>query len=72
MIYVLILNRIAGRTKTEYKTDNKNRLIIRDKQYYIDNKERIKTRETQYRNDNKELFKERNKQRYQTKQITIK
>jgi len=61
---VCVNNRIAGRTKTEYRNDNKDK----SKQYYTDNKEIILEQKKQYRNDNKELFKERNKQRYQTKQ----
>ena len=53
---ICVNNRIAGRTKTEYKTDNKNRLIIRDKQYYIDNKEIILEKTKQYRNANKQVL----------------
>ena len=60
---------IAGRTKKEYRTDNRDKAIQynidnRDKliQYRIDNKDKIKQQSKQYRIDNKELISKQYKQ----------
>ena len=44
---------IAGRTKEQYREDNKEKIKEKDKQYYKDNKEKIKN----YYQDNKEKIK---------------
>jgi hypothetical protein len=54
--------RIEGRTKKEYKQDNKQEIKGRMKQYYEDNKEIIKEQKKQYYEDNKEIIKEQMKQ----------
>ena len=60
---------IAGRTKKEYRTDNRDKAIQynidnKDKsiQYRIDNKDKIKQQSKQYRIDNKELISKQHKQ----------
>ena len=45
---------IAGRTDAEYFQDNKERILIQQKQYYQDNKEIITIRNWQYRQGHKE------------------
>ena len=49
---------IAGRTRTEYSQDNKDKITEKTKQYRQDNKEKIK----QYQQDNKERISEQIKQ----------
>ena len=49
---------IAGRTRAEYREDNKEYIKEKKKEYYQDNKEQKK----QYRQDNREEISERNKQ----------
>ena len=45
---------IAGRTMKEWRQDNKEHLVVQQKQYYIDNKERLAANHTKYKQDNKE------------------
>jgi hypothetical protein len=52
---------IAGRTREEWKKDNKEQI----KQYYQDNKQQIAERNKQYRQDNKEIYNDYYKQYYQ-------
>jgi gas vesicle protein len=49
---------IAGRTKKEYREDNKEKIKEQKKEYYEDNKEKIK----QYLENNKEKIKEQMKE----------
>jgi hypothetical protein len=49
---------IPGRTKKEYKQDNKEKIKEQSKQYKQDNKEKIKETNKQYKQDNKEKIKE--------------
>jgi molybdopterin converting factor small subunit len=46
--------RIAGRTRKEYREDNKERLRAENNQYYVNNKEKIKERNKKYRDNNKQ------------------
>jgi hypothetical protein len=55
---------IAGRTKKEYKQDNKERISEYTKQYYKDNKEQIIEHQKQYYNDNKQQIIEQIKEYY--------
>ncbi len=49
---------IPGRTKKEYRQDNKERIAIRDKKYYEDNKEKISLQQKEYRDSHKEQNKQ--------------
>ena len=51
---------IPGRTRAEYRQDNKQQ----QKQYYQDNAEVIKQQRKQYRQDNAEVIKQRQQQKY--------
>ena len=53
---------MVGRTKNEYKNDNKEMIKQDGKQYYIDNCDRIKERVNQYRIDNLDKIRELKKQ----------
>jgi len=49
---------IAGRSKIEYRLDNKEAIQEKDKQYRLDHKDKIQEINKQYRLDNKEAIKE--------------
>jgi len=55
---------IAGRTKKEYRHDNKEQINEREKQYYQNNKERIAKRKKQYRQNNKDKIDKHKNQKY--------
>jgi hypothetical protein len=52
---------IAGRTKKEWKIDNRDKLLERQKQYERDNREKIAEKSKKYRQDNREKIKEQKK-----------
>ena len=54
---------IAGRTKQEYREENKDKIKEKEKEYREKNKETIKEREKKYREENKEKIKEYNANR---------
>ena len=58
---------IAGRTKQEYKEDNKEKILEYTKQYNIDNIDKIKEYKKQYRKNNAEKISNYNRQRYLNK-----
>ena len=53
---------VPGRTRQEYRIDNKEKIKQYHKQYIIDNKEKINQRDKQYYIDNKEKINQRVKQ----------
>jgi len=53
-----------GRTKKEYRQDNKERLNEISRQYHQDNKEQIQQQSRQYREDNKEQIQQQQKQKF--------
>jgi len=55
---------IPGRTRKEYYTDNKDKLLDRAKEYYITNKNKILEFRREYCAVNKDKIKEYNKQYY--------
>jgi hypothetical protein len=55
---------IAGRTKSEYREDNKEQINQKKAQHYQYNKEKIKQKSTQYRADNKEAIAQRKATKY--------
>ena len=57
---ICVNNRMAGRTDSEYRNDNKDSIAEKKKQYNIDNKEKNK----QYYTDNKQVLAEQKKQVY--------
>jgi len=56
----IVNNRIAGRSKKEYKIDTDNKIKEYGKQYYINNKKKIK----EYQLKNQDKIKEYEKQRW--------
>ena len=62
---------IPGRTRKEYRLDNKEKIKEINKLYYKDNKERIAEQTKQYRNDNKEVVAERKKKFYENNKEVI-
>ena len=62
-----INKRIEGRTKEEYRDDNKEKIKEQRKEYYENNKEKDK----QYRKNNKEKIKEQQKQYYENNKDKI-
>lgn len=54
-------NKIAGRTKKEWKTDNRDIILEKNKQYKIDNRDKI----LQYYQDNKDYILEKNHKYYE-------
>ena len=67
---ICVNNRMAGRTTTEYYTDNKQVLSEKQKQHYTDNKQIILEKTKQYRNANKQVLAEKHKQyRVNNKQV---
>ena len=57
------LNKVLPtRTIKEWRKDNKQKKIQKDKDYYLKNKEKIKEQVKQYRLNNKEKFKEKEKE----------
>jgi hypothetical protein len=57
-------NRIAGRTRKEYRIDNTDKIKDHDKQYRIDNADKIKESKKQYRINNIDKIKEQKRQYY--------
>ena len=57
---------VTGRTRKEYREDNKEAISAQKKQHYENNKEKILERVKQYYEDNKETKKEYYKQYYET------
>jgi len=55
---------IAGRTKKEYRNDNKQQLLEQMKQYYETNKQQLLEQQKQRYNDNKAEIAEKAKQKY--------
>ena len=53
---------VAGRTRKEYREDNKERIKENDKKYYKNNKEKIKEKLKKYYKNNKEKIKEKVKE----------
>ena len=53
---------IAGRTPSEYRQDNKEDILVRQRQYHQDNKKDILANKRQYYQDNKEAIEEYRKQ----------
>jgi hypothetical protein len=59
---------IAGRTKQEYRDENKEQILERNKKYYEDNKEQIIEHQKQYYEENKEqILKYHNEYYYKNK-----
>ena len=56
---------ISGRSKQEYRQDNKEKNAEKDKNYYQNNKDRISEHKKQYHQKHKESIAERKKQTYQ-------
>ena len=56
---------VAGRTQTEYKQDNRDDILLYQKQYYEENVEKLAEKRKVYRAENAELVKERQKQYYE-------
>ena len=56
--------KIAGRIKTEYYQDNKDKIKQRDIRYRRDNKDNIKEREAKRYHDNKDEIKQRQSVKY--------
>lgn len=63
---------IAGRTKKQYRQDNKDTIKEHKKQYRRYNKDTIKERAKQYYHNNKDTIKEHIKQYYQNNKDKIK
>ena len=63
---------IPGRSKKQYRIDNKDRIKEQHKQYNFDNKDRIKEQCRQYNFDNQDKQKEQHKQYYINNQNKIK
>lgn len=59
---------VVGRTRKEYREDNKEKI----KEYYEDNKERMKERMKEYYEDNKEKINKRKKEYYEENKEKIK
>jgi hypothetical protein len=53
---------VAGRTKQEYRDENKEKIKENKKEYYQENKEKIKEYKKEYYQENKEKIKERQKE----------
>ena len=64
--------RIEGRTKKEYRQDNKEEIKEYQKQYYFDNKDKILDKIKEYRQDHKQQILENNKQYYQDNKDKVK
>ena len=64
--------RVAGRTKEEYREDNKEHIKQYKKQYYVNNKDEIAAKSKQYRENNKENIKTRAKEYYEDNKEQIK
>ena len=56
---------VAGRSKKEWREDNREQISARGKQYHIDNKEQILSRSKQRYEDNKERILDRSRQHYE-------
>jgi alpha-galactosidase/6-phospho-beta-glucosidase family protein len=63
---------IAGRTRKEYREDNKERIREKDRQYRQNNKEKDKARKQKWKEDNPEYFKKYHKQYHQNNKQKIK
>jgi hypothetical protein len=63
---------IEGRSKKEYRQDNKEKIKEQQKQYQQDNKEKIKEKNKQHYENNKEIIKEQKKQYQQDNKEKIK
>jgi hypothetical protein len=59
---------IPGRTKKEYRTDNKHKLSEISKEYYENNKEQVKAKVNEYRINNEVKIKIKKKEFYQANQ----
>ena len=57
-----INNRIANRTRSEYRNDNKEQTLEKQKQYCEENKEKIAENKKKYYQDNREYILQRQKQ----------
>ena len=53
--------RVEGRTRKEYREDNKDKIKEQKREYYEDNKNKIKERDRKYYEDNKNKIKEHNR-----------
>ena len=56
---------IAGRTKKEWREQNKEQIKEQKKEYYENNKEHIKKYKKEYNETNKDTIKEQNKEYYE-------
>lgn len=50
---------IPGRTKTEYREDNKEQIALYQKEHYQDNKEQISLQNKEYKESNKDKLREK-------------
>ncbi len=62
---ICVNKKIAGRTKEEYKEDNKEKIALQMKEYYEDNKDKIILQNKEYYKDNKEKIALQNKEYYE-------
>ena len=62
---------VAGRTKTEYRQDNRDRILEREKQYRQDNRDRILEQKKNYANDNRDKILEKDRKYYQNNRDKI-
>ena len=56
---------IAGRSKKQYRQDNRDKIVEQKKQYRQDNRDKILEQKKQYRQDNRDKIIEKNKQHYE-------
>ena len=58
-----INNRIAGRTRKEYRKENRDKLMEQCKQYYQDNRDEIAKKNKKYKEDNRDKILEKKKEK---------
>ena len=62
---------IPGRTRKEYREDNKESIAQKEKQYYDDNKESIAQKKKEYYDDNKDILLQKKKEYYDDNKESI-